>query len=370
MAKPDYYEVLGITRSADVTEIKTSFRKKALQYHPDRNPGNKEAEDMFKLAAEAYDVLSSEQKRGVYDQFGHAGLQGGGPGFGGGFGNAEDVFSTFGDIFEDFFGGGRRGPSGKRVRRGADLQTEVEVEFLEACFGVQKNITVTHGVRCETCHGSGAKAGTKADTCSYCRGRGQVQVTQGFFTISTTCPQCRGEGSVIKEKCDECSGRGVVKQTRNLSVKVPPGVSDGMRLLMRGEGEVGENGGPQGDLYVYIHVKDHAEFYREEDDIISEIKINFADLALSCEMSVDTIEGPTKLKIKAGTDSGEIVKLKGKGIANIRTGKRGDHILKIQAVTPKDLSFRQKQLLEELSREFKGDDTPLKTKKKKKGLFN
>jgi molecular chaperone DnaJ len=224
-------------------------------------------------------------------------------------------------------------------------------------------------VKCETCHGSGAKAGTKPDACSYCRGHGQVQVTQGFFTISTTCPQCRGEGAMIKEKCGECSGRGVVKQTRNLSVKVPPGVSDGMRLLMRGEGEVGENGGPQGDLYVYIHVKDHAEFYREEDDVISEIKINFADLALGSELSVNTIEGATKIKIKAGTDSGEIIKLKGKGIANIRTGKRGDHIFKIQAVTPKELSLKQKQLLEELSQELRGPGAPVKSKKKKKGFF-
>lgn len=368
MSKQDYYELLGVSRSASVDEIKSAYRKKALQYHPDRNPGSKESEDMFKLVAEAYDVLSNEQKRGVYDQFGHEGLQGGFGGFGGGFTNSDDIFSAFGDIFEDFFGMGRRQGGGKRARRGPDLQTEVSVDFLEACFGTEKEISITHNVRCETCRGSGAKKGTSPETCSSCRGMGQVQVRQGFFTISTTCPYCNGRGTQIKEKCSDCHGKGVTKQTRKLNLKVPSGVSDGTRLLMRGEGEAGENGGPPGDLYVFIHVAEHPEFHREEDHIISELKVHFPDLALGFETPVHTIDGEEIIKIKPGTLSGEILKLKNKGVKNIRTGRRGDHLIKIQAITPTHLTPNQKKLLEQLSAEFGASVTD--RKKKRKGIFS
>lgn len=374
MNKPDYYELLGVSRGAAVTEIKASYRKKAFEFHPDRNPGNKEAEDMFKLVAEAYDVLSNEQKRHIYDQFGHAGLTGGG-GHGGGFSNAEDIFSAFGDIFEDFFGfqGGRshRGGGGKRARRGSDSKTEVTIDFLEACFGVQKEVSVPQVSRCEDCSGSGAQKGTSPTRCSYCNGYGQVQMSQGFFTISTTCPQCRGQGNVIKQHCESCRGEGVLHKTRKLKVKIPPGVNTDTRLVMQGEGDAGQNGGPHGDLYVLISVTDHSEFRREEDDIHSLLFVSFSDLALGCDKAVNTIEGATEVKIKAGQQSGELLRLRGKGVANVRSGRRGDHILHIQAQTPQNLSSRQKQVFEELSRELSDvTSTTSPIKKKKKNFFS
>jgi molecular chaperone DnaJ len=371
MSKADYYELLSVTRQSTAVEIKAAYRKKALQYHPDRNPDDAEAEEMFKIVAEAYDVLSNDQKRSVYDQYGHDGLQGGmGGGFSQGFGNAEDIFSSFGDIFEDFFGVGMggQGHQQSRARRGSDLQTEVGVDFLEACFGTDKEIKVKRHITCEDCDGSGAKEGSSPESCSYCHGRGQVQVRQGMFAISTSCPQCQGKGKVIRDKCGSCHGNGVVKQERKLNVKVPAGVSDGMRLLMRGEGEVGKNGGGTGDLFVYIHVKAHDEFQRDEDNIHSELKVIFTDLALGCELKVNTIEGEDTLKIKAGTQSGERLRMKGKGIANVRTGRRGDHFIHIQAVTPTKLNAKQKELLESLSKEF-GANPKSGKKRKKKSLF-
>jgi molecular chaperone DnaJ len=372
MSQPDYYELLGVSRGAVIAEIKASYRKKAFEFHPDRNPGNKEAEDMFKLVAEAYDVLSNEQKRHIYDQFGHAGLSGG-MGHGGGFTNAEDIFSAFGDIFEDFFGsqGGRSSRGSKRARRGSDSKTEVTIDFLEACFGVQKEVSVPQVLRCETCLGSGAKKGTSPVRCSYCNGYGQVQMSQGFFTINTTCPQCRGQGNIIKEHCESCRGEGVLHKTRKLKVKIPPGVNTDTRLVMQGEGDVGQNGGPHGDLYVLISVTDHPEFRREEDDIHSILFVSFSDLALGCDKTANTIDGTTDVKIKVGQQSGEMLRLKGKGVANVRSGRRGDHILHIQAQTPQDLLPRQKQLFEELKQEHSDvTSTTSHTKKKKKSFFN
>jgi len=371
MEKQDYYVLLGVERSASFAEIKTAYRKKAMEYHPDRNHGKPDAEEMFKLVAEAYEILSDDNKRGIYDQFGHAGLQGGG-GFGHHFSTADDIFSTFGDIFEDFFGMGASGGRGRtRARRGQDLQTEITTEFLEACFGIQKEVIITHNVRCETCAGSGAKKGTAPETCSTCHGHGQVRMTQGFFTISTACPQCNGQGQMIKQKCSDCRGHGVVKKERKLKVKIPAGVSDGTRLLMQSEGEAGLHGGPSGDLYVYIHVNKHEEFHREQDHILSEINVNFHDLALGCDIPINTIDGEEKIKIKAGTHSGEIIKLRGKGVANVRSGRRGNHLIHIQAVTPDKLTSKQKELFKQLSKEFEPASrlTSKKKAKKKKGIF-
>lgn len=352
MSKQDYYELLGVSRQATDADIKASYRKKAFKFHPDRNPGDHEAEEKFKSVSEAYAVLSDSRKRSIYDQFGHEGLQGAGGGYHG-FNNADDIFSSFGDIFEDFFGFGSRGGGGRsRVRRGRDLQVETQVDFLDACFGTKKDVSVAHNVACETCDGTGAKVGTSPENCSYCHGRGQVQMNQGFFTISTTCPQCQGQGRVIREKCPDCHGRGIVNKKRKLSVKVPAGVSNGMRLLMQNEGEIGENGGPPGDLYVYIGVKPHDEFEREGDHILSEIQVPFPTLSLGCELDVNTIDGKSKLKIKAGTQSGAVLKLKHKGVANVRSGRRGDHLILVQAVTPTKLSTKQKKLMEELSKEL------------------
>lgn len=374
MSKQDYYELLQVTKQADASEIKAAYRKKAFEFHPDRNPGNHEAEEKFKLVAEAYDVLSDSNKRSIYDQYGHAGLQGGGfGGFGGqGFSNAEDIFSTFGDIFEDFFGfqgGSGRGRTQSRARRGRDLQAEVQIEFLEACFGVQKEIKVSQNVACETCEGSGAKKGSGAEVCAYCKGHGQVQMSQGFFTISTTCPQCGGQGQTIKHKCADCRGTGLVHKDRKLKVKVPAGITNGTRLLMQREGEPGQHGGPAGDLYVFVHVAEHTEFERQDDHILSELKVNFAELALGCEKRIPTIEGEDTLKIKPGTQSGEILKLKGKGVANVRSGRRGDHLIHIQAVTPAELTQKQKELLEQLSKEFAVEEPAEQSTKKKKGVF-
>lgn len=371
---PDYYELLGVVKTAGTDEIKKAYRKKAFEYHPDRNPGDHTAEEKFKLVAEAYEVLSDSQKRQIYDQYGIEGLKGRG-GFHG-FNSTDDIFSAFSDIFEDFFGfsGQQRGQGsgGKRARRGHDLQTEVEIEFLEACFGVEREVSVTSNVKCETCDGVGAKKGSAPSRCTYCNGYGQVQMSQGFFTISTTCPQCQGAGQVIKDKCPDCRGQGVVPKSRKLKVKIPAGIQSDMRLMMRGEGEAGGHGGPAGDLYVFVRVKAHPEFKREGDDIVTELAVSFPHLALGAELKVNTIEGERDLEIKAGTQSGEVVRLKHLGVANVRTGKRGDHLFFIQAVTPTKLSAKQKELLQELAGEFElpqaetGKD---KVKKKKKGFF-
>lgn len=382
-AKQDYYEVLEVSRSASSSEIKAAYRKKALQYHPDRNPGDTEAEEMFKFCSEAYEVLSDDNKKQIYDQFGHAGLQNGGMG-GGGFHNAEDIFSAFGDIFEDFFGfgssrSGRSGRGRKRARRGRDLQVEVEVEFLDACFGIEKEVEVSSHVKCETCDGSGAKKGTEPETCRTCGGHGQVQMSQGFFTISTNCPDCHGQGQMIKEKCSDCRGHGVIVKPRKLKVKVPPGIEDGMRLVMRSQGEDGENGGPAGDLYVLVHIEEHPEFKRDGNDILSHVEVPFPYLAIGTEIEVNTIDGPEHVKIKAGTHSGDVISLRSKGVADVRTGRRGEQHIYIQASTPKKLSKKQKELMEELAREFplksmKQDSSKAsknsKKKSKKKSFFS
>lgn len=377
--KPDYYVLLEVERSSGADEIKKAYRKKAFELHPDRNPGDQAAEEQFKLVSEAYEVLSDARQRQIYDQFGHAGLRGGAGGFHE-FHSADDVFSAFSDIFEDFFGfdagRGRRGSSSQRPRRGRDLQTEVRVEFLEACFGADREVSVTSEVACETCGGSGAKKGSSAVKCSYCNGHGQVQMSQGFFTISTTCPQCAGAGQTVKDKCVDCRGQGRVAKARKLKVKVPAGISDEMRLVMRGEGEAGQHGGPAGDLYVFVRVAKHPEFSREDDNVLSKLEVPFTHLALGATVELSTVDGPRTIELKAGTQSGDVICLEQAGIPNLRSGRRGDHLVRVQSVTPKKLSARQKELLQELAKELSPEPESGKvardgkSKKKKKGIFS
>ncbi|HKD66215.1 MAG TPA: molecular chaperone DnaJ [Candidatus Binataceae bacterium] len=355
-SKRDYYEVLGIARGASDDEIKKAYRRLAIQYHPDRNPGDRQAEEKFKECNEAYQVLSDSDKRGQYDRFGHAAFQGpqGGGGFGGfdfsqGF---EDVFS---DIFGDFFGTGR-GRSRARSRRGDDLRYDLEIDFEDAHRGAERIIKVARLSQCEACNGSRTAAGSGGlRTCPNCRGTGQVRTQQGFFSISTTCAQCRGEGSIISDPCTKCQGQGRVRKLQSLSVRIPPGVDNGSRLKLRGEGEAGYGGGQAGDLYVVIHVREHAIFARQDNDVIVEVPVSFPQAALGAEIEVPTLDGKVKFKIPSGTQSGKVFRLKSKGFTDLHGYGRGDELVKIVVETPKRLSARQRELLEEFAK-ISGED--------------
>lgn len=350
MAKRDYYEILGVHKNASDSELKKAYRKLAMQHHPDRNPDNHEAVDKFKEATEAYEVLSDGQKRAAYDQYGHAGVEQN-AGFGGG---ARDYSDIFGDIFGDFFGGGAAGYGRTRASRGADLRYNMSIAFEEAAFGAETTIKIPKAQECPTCHGSGAKAGTSPTTCPQCRGTGQTRVQQGFFSISRTCGTCRGEGTVIKEPCQACKGRKYVEVQKTLSVKIPPGVETGSRLRLTGEGEPGMYGGPPGDLYIVITVKEHQLFTREGDDVLCDVPISFVTAALGGEIEVPTLGGNVSLKVPAGTQSGKVFRLKAKGIASVRGYGIGDERVTVKVETPTKLTARQKELLkefEELSRE-------------------
>lgn len=360
--KRDYYEVLGVSKTASADEIKKAFRKLALQFHPDRNPGNKGAEDKFKEASEANEVLSDEKKRGAYDQFGHAGLGQGGPGGfdfgGGGFGNINDVF---GDIFGDIFGGGGRGGrGGSRATRGSDLRYNLKVNFQEAAFGCERTITIPKDIPCKPCNGTGAKAGSQPETCHSCRGAGEIRFQQGFFTLSKTCPDCGGTGSMIKHKCPECRGSGHKSESVKLAVKVPAGIDSGQRLKLRGEGEAGTHGGPTGDLYVVIDVEEHPFFKRDGQDVHCEVPISFTQAALGAEIEVPTIEGSIKLKIPQGTQNAKKFRLKGKGISSLNARDRGDQYVSILVEVPTKLNAEQRQLLEKLG-QIGGDSYPEST---------
>lgn len=340
--KRDYYEILDVSRNADANEIKSKYRKLAIKYHPDKNQGDKEAEDKFKEATEAYEVLSDPKKRQIYDQYGHSGLES--SGFSGAS-NFEDIFSGFGDIFEDIFGfsGSRRGKS--RPRKGADLQYEITLEFSEAIFGTEKEIDIEKAVNCPTCAGTGAEPGTSAERCSHCKGTGQYSQSQGFFTVRTTCPYCRGRGQVIKTPCSTCRGRAQVSQKKTVSLKVPAGVDNGSRLRLTGEGESSPSGGPAGDLYVFIKVKPHEFFHRQENDLVCVMEISFVQAALGDKITVPTVDGEEILKIPKGTQYGETFRFKGKGAMSLRTGLRGDQIIKIDIKTPVNMSKKQEELL-------------------------
>lgn len=350
--KRDYYEVLGIPRNASDEEIKRAFRKLAFQYHPDHNR-NGDAEAKFKEVNEAYHVLADPDKRAAYDRFGHGGTEGL---FGRGFEGFD--FGGFGDIFDAFFGGAsttaRRGP-----QRGADLNYNTYITFEEAAFGCEKEISILRTEYCASCQGTGAKPGSQPTKCPNCNGSGQLRRVQqsffGHFTNITTCPQCRGEGRIITEPCPRCRGTGKEKQERRISVKIPSGVDNGNQVRLRGEGEAGDRGGPPGNLYVYLTVKPHELFTRDGDDIIYELAINFAQAALGAEIEVPTLDGSTKLKVPAGSQTGREFKLKNKGISHLRGRGRGDQFVRLRVVTPESLTKKQRQILEELAKTLEPD---------------
>ena len=362
MEKRDYYEVLGVGRAAAGQVIKTAYRKLALKYHPDRNPDNSEAEEKFKEASEAYSVLSDAEKRNRYDRFGHQGVAGAGAG---GFNPAD--FSDFSDIFGDFFGlgdifgGGQRR---SRARRGADLQYDLEVDFEDAVFGMNTEIRFPRTEVCGECDGSGAEKGASARTCPTCSGRGQVQFQQGIFSMSRTCSSCRGAGRIVEKHCSTCRGEGRIRKERKLKINIPPGVDTGTRLRLTGEGEGGAQGGPPGDLYVLLSVHEHPIFERADTDLHCEVPINVAQAALGVEIEVPALEGSETLRIPAGAQSGSTYRIRYKGVAGVRDGRRGDLVIHIKVVVPAKMTKPQRQLFEQLLDELPADNTPTE-----KGIF-
>ena len=349
-AKRDYYEILGIGRNASEEEIKKAYRKLALKYHPDRNPGN-DSNEKFREASEAYQVLSDAERRAQYDRFGHAAFeQGGMGGFDFSAAGFEDIFS---DIFGDFFGTGRRGRT--RARRGEDLRYDLDIAFEEAVFGVEKTIAIPRMAACAACGGKGTKGGAPRETCGACRGAGQLRYQQGLFSIAKTCGHCQGQGTIISDPCRTCSGAGLMRKKQMLNVRIPAGVDDGSRLKLRSEGEGGQNGGPAGDLYVVLHVADHPLFTRQGRDIVCDVPISFAQASLGAEIDVPTLQGKLKMKVPAGTQSGTILKLKGKGAPDLRGYGHGDQLVRVVVETPKKLTAKQRELLEEFAR-ISGED--------------
>lgn len=362
MAKRDYYEVLGLQRNASDADLKGAFRKLAKDCHPDRNPGDKNAEQRFKEINEAYETLKDPQKRAAYDQFGHAAFEGGrGPGGPGGFG--PDFASSMSDIFDDLFGefmGGRRGQRSRSGReRGADLRYNMEISLSDAYVGKNAEIVVPTSVACETCSGTGAKAGTKPATCPTCAGQGKVRASQGFFTIERTCPACHGRGEVIQDPCPSCSGSGRVTKERKLAVNIPAGVEDGTRIRLAGEGEAGLRGGPAGDLYIFLSIKPHEFFQRDGADIFCKVPISMTTAALGGQIDVPTVEGSiTRVKVPEGTESGKQFRLRGKGMPVLRSKVTGDMYIQVEVETPKNLTRRQRELLEEFEQESHKETSP------------
>lgn len=354
MSKRDYYEILGVARTAGENEIKSAYRKLAMKHHPDRNPGDKAAEDKFKEAAEAYAILADSEKRAMYDRFGHAGVSSAAGAGAGGFDPSvfhgfEDILGGLGDIFGfgDLFGGGRRrgGP-----QRGADLRYDLEITFEEAAKGVETSIQIPRQENCEMCQGSGAAAGSSPTTCPQCRGQGQVRFQQGFFTVARTCPQCRGAGKIITKPCQTCHGAGRVQRDRKLTVKIPPGIATGQQLRLQGEGESGYMGGPAGNLFVVIQVQEHEFFRRDGTSLFCEIPVNFTTVALGGEIQVPTLDGPESIKVPEGTQTGTTLRLRGKGMPDVNGRGRGDLFATVQVQTPKKLTREQRKLVEELAK--------------------
>ncbi len=341
-----YYEILGITRDASGDVIKKSYRKLAMKFHPDRNPGDAEAEACFKEAAEAYEVLSDQQKRQIYDTYGHEGLKSSGYS---GPGNPGDVFSHINEMFGDLFGfGGRsRRHDPNAPVQGDDLRYDLEISFMEAVHGIEKEVDVTKRETCWTCEGSGSRPGHKPQTCPSCNGRGQVIRSQGFFQVSSTCPQCHGSGQIIAEPCADCNGEGLISRKKTVKLKIPAGVDTGSRMRLTGEGEGGRRGGPSGDLYVIIHVKEHDFFLRDSQTIFLQYPVPMVKAALGCEVEVPTIHGSAKLKIPAGTQSAKRFTLRGEGVPALRGGRQGDMVVEVQVLTPTRMSKKQKELLKE-----------------------
>jgi molecular chaperone DnaJ len=357
----DYYEVLGVTRTASVDEIKAAYRKCALKWHPDRHPEDKaEAEAKFRESTEAYSVLSDSQKRQIYDTYGHSGLSG----VGGGVDFSGTIFQDFHDIFGDFFGfedlfsGGRRGGRSRRSQRGSDLRYDMTLTFEEAATGVNTKIKIPRQEFCGACNGTGAKAGTGVVACQTCGGRGQLAYQQGFFTITRTCPACQGAGQIIKERCTECRGQGRVEKERTIELRIPPGVDTGTRLRVQGEGEPGPNGGPTGDLYVVLEVKEHPFFERRGADLYCTIPISIAQAALGSELQVPGLGGDEKLKIPEGTESGAVFRVRGKGLADPHGGGKGDLYYHVRVLTPTKLTREQRKLIEQLGASLKVENKP------------
>ena len=364
-AKRDYYEVLGVSRTASDQEIKSAYRKLALQYHPDRNPGNHEAEEKFKEAAEAYSVLSDGQKRASYDRFGHAGVS---SAAGGGFGGFDpNVFSDFSDIlgdifgFGDLFGAGRRG--GTRAQRGADLRYDLDMTFEDAAFGATTKIKVPRHETCAECNGSGAQKGSGPTTCPTCNGYGQVRFQQGFFSITRTCGQCHGAGQIVKNRCTVCHGEGRVVHEKTLELKIPAGVDNGSKLRISGEGDAGGKGGPPGDLYVVLNVQEHEFFERREHDLYCHVPVNFAQAALGTQLNIPTLEGvEEKLNVPAGTQTGSTFRIKGRGVSKRGGSARGDLFVTVDVVIPTKLTREQKELLTKLASTIDTENKPIKKK--------
>ncbi|EMS81890.1 molecular chaperone DnaJ [Leptospira noguchii] len=364
MSERSYYDILGVSKSANDEEIKSAYRKLAIKYHPDKNKGNKESEEKFKEATEAYEVLRDPKKRQAYDQFGKAGVSGGAGGFGqGAYTDFSDIFGDFGDIFGDFFGGGRSGGGfggGRRSgpQRGSDLRYNLEVSLEDAALGREYKIEIPRLESCGDCNGSGASKGSSPATCPDCGGSGQIRRTQGFFSVATTCPTCRGKGTIISNPCKSCGGQGLEEKRRTINIKIPPGVETGSRLKVSGEGEAGPNGGPHGDLYVVTHIKKHELFERQGNDLILVRKISLAQAILGAEIEVPTIDGKkAKMKIPEGTESGQVFRLKGHGMPYLGAYGKGDQHVIVKIEIPKKITRRQRELIEEFARES-GENIP------------
>jgi len=368
VTKIDYYEVLSVSRDASDQELKTAYRKLAMQYHPDRNPDDPSAEGKFKECSEAYQVLSDPEKRAAYDRYGHAAFQGGNGGgagpFGGGFGNAQDLGDIFGDLFGEMFNMGGSGRQASRVQRGRDLRYDLTLEFEEAVFGKEKEITIRRTETCTDCKGSGAAKGKAPVTCTQCGGRGQQRFQQGFFSVARTCSVCSGTGTLIVDPCQTCKGQTVVQREHSILVKVPAGVEQDTRIRYSGEGEAGKFAGPAGDLYVVLSVKAHKFFERDGDDLHCVMPISFPQAALGTELEIQTLEGAATIKVPEGTQSGKAFKLRGKGVPHLNSHGKGDLIVEIRVQTPAKLSKQQKDLLKQLSETMVVENTPTS-----RGLF-